>query len=426
MKAVYEVKENCKAELTVTVDGQQWEDAKKKAFKKLAANVEIKGFRKGKAPLSAVKRIVTDEYVNSEAMQEYADAAFQYGLAENEGINLIDRPEITDVQGLSNEGVTYVFGLTIAPTVTLGDYKACEYKPARVTVTKKAVDEEIEKLQKKNSVEELKEEGTVEMGDIAVIDFEGFVDGVAFEGGKGTEYPLEIGSGSFIPGFEEQIVGMATNEEKDVNVTFPTEYAPELAGKDATFKVKVCGIKVKKLPELNDEFVEDLNMEGVKTVDDLTKHLKAQIKEQKTAQAEEEATNALLDAICEACPVEIPAVMVEREVEDTYQNYEQRFAQQGIGMDMYLQITGSTKEAFMEQLKPECEKKVRVRLVLEAIGNDMAVEVSEAELDEEFNKMAEQYAMSVEEIKKIVPSNYLTDDVKMRKTLEALKGNKGE
>ena len=280
--------------------------------------------------------------------------------------------------------------------------------------------------QKNNSFEVLKEEGAVENGDIAVIDFEGFIDDEPFEGGKATEYPLEIGSGSFIPGFEEQIIGMNIGEEKDIDVTFPKEYAAEVAGKPAVFKVKLEGIKVKQLPELNDDFVEELEIEGVKTVEELTKHIRSDIRERKLQQAEEEATNALLDGICETCEVEIPEAMINSEVEDTYNQYAQRLQAQGISIDMYFQITGMTKEDFKLNLKEEAEKKVRVRLALEAIGKDLGISATKEELEEEYKTMSEQYQMEVEQIKQYIPAEYLAEDVKMKKTLEALKGNKAE
>jgi len=421
MKALYEVKENATSELKVTVDGQEWTDAQAKAKKKIASKVEIKGFRKGHVPAAMVEKAINAQQVMYEAAEEIAQSALEFGLKEYKDIKLIDRPAL-DIESITETEVTLKFILAVYPTVSLGDYKAVEYKLAKVSVSKKEVDEEIKKLQERNAEEVLKEEGTVNSGDIAVIDFEGFVDGVAFEGGKGTEYPLEIGSGSFIPGFEDQLIGMSTGEEKDVNVTFPKEYTKELAGKAATFKVKVCGIKEKKLPELNDAFAAECKYgEEVKTMDDLTKAIKENLKHAKTHEAEEEATNNLLTGLCDCCKVDIPEVMIKNEVEDSYQNYVARLQQQGIGMDMYYQITGSNEEQLKESLKGEAEKKVRIRLVLDAIGSDMKVEVSDAELNEEYEAMAKQYQMEVEKIKQLIPENYLSEDVKMRKTLDTLK-----
>ena len=425
MKAVYELKENNSAELLVTVKGERWQKAQKKAFNKIKSDLEIPGFRKGKAPEAKVRQVVSEQTIWYDAIDLIAQEALEFGLEEYKDIRLVDRPAL-DVQAMTSDEVTLKFLLTVYPEVKLGDYKAVEYKESRVTVTKRMVEEEIARLQQNNSFEVLKEEGAVENGDIAVIDFEGFIDDEPFEGGKATEYPLEIGSGSFIPGFEEQIIGMNIGEEKDIDVTFPKEYAAEVAGKPAVFKVKLEGIKVKQLPELNDDFVEELEIEGVKTVEELTKHIRSDIRERKLQQAEEEATNALLDGICETCEVEIPEAMINSEVEDTYNQYAQRLQAQGISIDMYFQITGMTKEDFKLNLKEEAEKKVRVRLALEAIGKDLGISATKEELEEEYKTMSEQYQMEVEQIKQYIPAEYLAEDVKMKKTLEALKGNKAE
>ena len=276
---------------------------------------------------------------------------------------------------------------------------------------------------KEQAEEILKEEGVVDKGNIAVIDFEGFKDGVAFEGGKGTEYPLEIGSGSFIPGFEDQLIGMTTDEEKDINVTFPEDYGvKELAGQPVVFHVKVDGIKEKKLPELTDEFVTELKLnDDVKTVDDLTKYIKDGLKNQKKNEAEEKATNTLLDGLCDVCQVTVPEAMIEREVEDTFNTYVNRIQQQGMQMDMYYKIMGTDEKGFKVQLRPEAEKKVRSRLILEAIADDLAINPTEQDLEEEYKAMSEQYGMEVEKIKELVPANYLKDDVKMRQALDTLK-----
>ena len=422
MKALYELKENCKAELRVTVDGDEWKKANEKAFKKVANNVQLKGFRKGKAPLDLVRKSVSQREIWMEAIDQAAQEALNYGLEQYPDIRLIDRPGL-DVEGISEEEAKLVFLLTVYPQVTLGDYKAVEYKEDKVSVLKKDVDREIENIRAQHAEEVLKEEGKVENGNIAVIDFEGFKDGVAFEGGKGVEYPLEIGSGSFIPGFEEQIVGMETEEEKDINVTFPENYGvAELAGQPVVFHVKVDGIKEKVLPELNDEFVAEVNIaEDVKTVDELTKHIKEQMKTQRKAEAEEKATNKLLDDLCEVCKVEIPEIMIADETENTFNDYSNRIMQQGLNMDMYYRIMGTDEKGFKEQLRPEAEKKVRIRLILEAIGSDMNIEVKDEEVAEEYEAMAKQYGMEVDKIKELVPDTYLTDDLKMGKTLEALK-----
>ncbi len=425
MKALYETKENSTAELKVTVDGEQWGQAKDKAFKKIADNVVIKGFRKGHAPKEMVKKAVNPREVLLQAIDEVAQEALNYGLEEYKEIRLVDRPML-DVESIDENQATLIFKLTVYPKVDLGDYKALEYKEGKVSVLKKNVDEEIEKMRQHRSEQVLKEEGFVEKGNIAVIDFEGFKDGVAFEGGKGTEYPLEIGSGSFIPGFEEQIIGMTTDEEKDINVTFPENYGvKELAGQPVVFHVKVDGIKEVVLPELDDAFVQELAInDSVKTVDDLTKHVKEQLKNQKKKEAEEAATNKLLDELSETAKVDIPEVMIEDELQQTFQSYVSRIQQQGISLDMYYNIMGTNEEGFKAQLRPEAEKKVRIRTILEAVADDMGIVPTDKDVEDEYEAMAKQYEMAVEKIKELVPASYLKDDLKIQMALDALKKQK--
>ena len=425
MKALYETKGNSQAELKVTVDGETWKKAQEKAFKKIAQNLQLKGFRKGHAPAEMVRKRVNPREVLVEAVDAVAQEAFNFGLEEFKEIRMIDRP-LLDVEAIDENEATLVFKLTVYPDVELGDYKAVEYKEDKVSVLKKDVDREIENLRKQHSEEVLKEEGTVENGNIAVIDFEGFKDGVAFEGGKGTEYPLEIGSGSFIPGFEEQIIGMETDEEKDINVTFPENYGvKELAGKPVVFHVKVDGIKEKKLPELTDEFVVETKInEEVKTVAELEKFLKEQLRSQRKAEAEEKATNKLLDDLSETCQVDIPEVMINDEVQQTFDQYVNRIQQQGLNMDMYYRIMGLDEPKFKEQLRPEAEKKVRIRLILEAIADDMGIKPTEQDVADEYEAMAKEYGMEVDRIKELVPASYLSDDLKMRQALDSLKAKK--
>ena len=422
MKAVYEKKESGKAELKVTVDGQQWTDAREKARKKVAARIQIPGFRKGHVPAAMLDRYINKNEILVEAAENVAQQALEFGLDEYKEIKLVDRPSL-DIDNISVEEVTLKFLLTIYPDVELGDYRSVTYKPAKVSVSKKEVDEQINQLRQRNATEELREEGAVRKGDIAVIDFEGFVDGVAFEGGKGTDYPLEIGSGSFIPGFEDQLIGLKTGEEKTVKVTFPKEYTKELAGKDAEFKVKVNGIKEKVLPELNDEFVADLDDFGddVKTVEDLTKTIKKAMKDQKTEEAEQKATDELLDGLCDCCKVEIPEVMIERETDETLREREAQMASYGWKLENYLQVMGQTKEQFRQSLREVAEKKVRIRLILEAIGEDMKVEVTEEDIEAEYKGMSEKYKMEVEKIKELISAEMLSEDIKNQKTLETLK-----
>lgn len=426
MKALYETKENSLADLKVTVDGEEWAKANEKAFKKIASKVQIKGFRAGKAPLDLVRKQINEREIQMEAIDVIAQEALEFGLKEYPEIRLVDRPML-DVEDINALAATLVFKLTVYPEVKLGDYKAVKYAEEKVSVLKKDVDAEIQHLREHNSEEVLKEDDSaVENGNIAVIDFEGFVDGVAFDGGKGTEYPLEIGSGSFIPGFEEQIVGMTTGEEKDITVTFPENYgAKELAGKEAVFHVKVDGIKEKVLPELTDDFVKEVKLaDDVTTVAELQKYLKEQMTAQRKNEAEEQATNKLLDELNECCTVDVPDVMINNEVEDTFNTYSNRIAQQGLTMDMYYRILGTDEKSFKEQIRPEAEKKVKIRLILEAIADDLGLAATEQDVEDEYKAMAEEYKMEVAQIKELVPASYVSDDLKMRMALDSFKSAK--
>lgn len=425
MKAVYEVKENSLAELTVTVDGEKWNDALAKAYKKLAANVEIKGFRKGKAPEFRIRQVLGQQ-IQYEAVDLVAQDALNYGLDENKDIVLEDRPML-DIISVDDNAAVLKFVLTIKPEVKLGDYQNVYYTVEHKEVEESDVEKQIEQLRQQNSEEVLKEEGTVEDGNIAVIDFEGFVDGVAFEGGKGTEYPLEIGSHSFIEGFEEQLVGMKTNEEKDIEVTFPENYVADLAGKKATFHVKVDGIKEKHLPELNDEFVVDLAMgEEVKTVEDLKKNLKEKLQKDADAQADKKAEDEFLDKLCEVCTVDIPEVMVKRKNDELFEEQSYSLLQNGINMDSFLKMIGQTAEEYKERLKPQSEQRVKIRLILEAIGKDMKIEVTDEEVEDEYNSVAKMYQMDVEKVKQLIGKEDIVETVLVDKTFDTIKNRKAE
>ena len=421
MKSSYELKENSTAELLVTVDGQPWSDALAKAYRKLASTVELKGFRKGKAPENRVRALLGKQ-IHYEAVELVAQKALEFGLEENKGIELEDRPSL-DVVSVDDESAVLKFQLVVKPTVTLGDYKSVKYQLTKHEVTEEEVDKQISLLQNQHAEEVVKEEGTVQQGNIAVIDFEGFVDGVAFEGGKATEYPLEIGSHSFIEGFEDQIVGMAIDEEKDINVTFPENYTPELAGKAAVFHVKVDGIKEKQLPEVNEELIAELKMgDDVKTVEDLRNKLKADLQREADKKAETEADDNFLDALCDVCSVEIPQVMIDRKNDETFQQQSYSISANGFDMKSYLQMMGTTESEYKSSLSSQSEKTIKIRLILEAIGKDMALEITEEELEAEYKSIADMYKMDVEKVKQVLSDDMVKEDVLVEKTVAKLKG----
>ena len=421
MKSSYELKENSTAELLVTVDGQPWSDALAKAYRKLASTVELKGFRKGKAPENRVRALLGKQ-IHYEAVELVAQKALEFGLEENKGIELEDRPSL-DVVSVDDESVVLKFELVVKPTVTLGDYKSVKYQLTKHEVTEEEVEKQITLLQNQHAEEVVKEEGTVQQGNIAVIDFEGFVDGVAFEGGKATEYPLEIGSHSFIEGFEDQIVGMAIDEEKDINVTFPENYTPELAGKAAVFHVKVDGIKEKQLPEVNEELIAELKMgDDVKTVEDLRNKLKADLQREADKKAETEADDNFLDALCDVCSVEIPQVMIDRKNDETFQQQSYSISANGFDMKSYLQMMGTTESEYKSRLSSQSEKTIKIRLILEAIGKDMALEITDEELEAEYKSIADMYKMDVEKVKQVLSDDMVKEDVLVEKTVAKLKG----
>ena len=416
----YKKIENAKAELTCTLEGEEWKKAQETAFRKLAAKVEIKGFRKGQAP-----RHLTEKYVNhNEVLLDAAEALAQEALnkaVDEHNVTLIDRPSLK-VDEMTDEKCVLTFECPVYPDVTLGDYKNLGYKVEEVKIEDKEVDDQIADLLNRKADLELKEDGEVEDGDTTVIDFEGFLDGVAFEGGKGENYDLVIGSHSFIPGFEEQLIGMKAEETKDINVTFPEDYhASDLKGKDAVFKVTVHEIKKKVLPELNDEFVTEQKIENVNTVEELRNYTKENLSKRKESEALNKAENDLMDKLVEITESEIPEVMVNSELDMMVQNYEQRMMQQGLSLKQFLDITKQSMDDLRNSMKEDAVKRLKINLALDEIAKKENVEVLEEDLNAEYQKMADMYGMDVEEVKKYVPDSTLKDDLRLQKALDLLK-----
>lgn len=412
--------ENAKVELSCNIDGDKWKEALKKAYKKLASNLEIKGFRKGQAPESVVKKHISDEQVQYEAAQAIAQDTLIEGVKEKD-IELIDRPELK-IDSINNDSCKLSFVCPTNPDVTLGDYKKLEYKEEDVKVEEKEVDDELNKLKEQKAEVEIKEDGTVEKGDIAVIDFEGFKEGVAFEGGKGENYDLTIGSGSFIPGFEDQLIGMKSDEEKDVNVTFPEDYhVDDLKGKAVVFKVKLHEIKKKVLAEINDELVKDLKIKDVNTVDQLKTYIKDNLLKNKKADAENRAIETMLNKLVEESKMDVPEVMIKREQEDMVNDYASRFMQQGITLDQFLKMTGQTLDQLKENFKDDALKRIKTTLCLKEIAKLENISPSKEDIEKQYNDMATQYSMKVEDVKKYVTEDQISSDLKLQKTVEFLK-----
>ena len=420
MKATWSLKEKSTGELKVTVSGDAWVNAQEKAFEKLAKNVEIDGFRKGSAPKALVKKQIREQSILMEAVDIVANDAYTFGL-QDQDVTPIARPTL-DLETLTAEAATLIFLVTINPEVTLGQYKGLEVTKGYVTVDEDEVSERLNKMREEYAELLVKEEGTVEVGDTAVIDFEGFKDGEAFEGGKGENHPLEIGSNSFIPGFEEALVGLATGEEKDVNVTFPESYQAEhLAGQPVTFKVKVHEIKTRQLPELNDEFVKDLNQEGVETLEQLKEKVTHELTHEKEHQVEDAFDNEVLGKVVEASSVEIPQVMIDEETEAMFEDFKRRLQSQGFTMELYAQVTGQDEAFLKEQISKDAESKVKVRLVLNAVAKAENLDANEEEIEAEFAQIATAYNLEVAKVKELVAPESIAYDLRLKKAFDFIK-----
>lgn len=422
MNSKWELKEKSTGELEIVVEGETWATAQAKAKEKLTANIEIPGFRKGQAPAKLVEGKINPQSVLMEAIDFVAAEAYAKA-AEEHDLWVIARPSL-DVKALSPEAVTLVFTVAVRPEVKLGQYTDLGIAKEEVTITPEEVEAQLKAIADRNAELVVKAEGTVENGDTAVIDFEGFKDGVAFEGGKGENFPLEIGSGSFIPGFEEQVIGMATGEAKDITVTFPAEYpAEELAGKETVFKVTVHEIKAKHTPSLDDEMVKELNIEGVETVEDFRKHVEADILNQKSAAAEDKFMNELLGKVVENAEVEIPDAMVEEETDRMVQEFAQRLQQQGFTLEQFKQMTGQEDAHIRETMRTDAHAKVNLRLVLDAIAKAENLEATEEEINAEYAAIATMYQMDVEKVKELIPADSIGYDLRLRKAVELIQNS---
>ena len=408
-------------EFTLKREGENWTKLVNEAFEKVRNEAKVDGFRKGKV----TKEIFDKKFGKQEYLVEAANKAvgeeFVRIMKEN-NYELVAEPQI-HVTTLTEECLEFTMALIEQPTVKVKKYKGLKVTKEEVKVTDEEVEHEISHLLERFSELVVKEDGEVEVGNVAVIDYEGSVDGVAFDGGKSENYPLEIGSGMFIPGFEEQLVGMKKCEERDITVTFPEEYhAEELKGKEAVFKVKVNEIKVRQNRELDEDFFEDLGMEGVNSEDTLKEEIKKSIEAHKEHHAEEKYINDLIEAVCKETEVDIPEEMVFDTVERMYEDMSYRLSMQGISMEMYLQISNKTEEDIKNEMEPEAFSRVLARLTLEEIKKLENIEVTEEEVDNKLKELAKNHGMKEEEIiKQIGSREMLKYDLEMNKVLDLLK-----
>ena len=410
-------------EIVIKVEGSKWEEALDKAFKKINATKSIAGFRKGKAPKSVYLKNYGIESLFMEASNYCVEDAYKQMIEENKDLEIAAQP-VLDIRSIDEKYIEYVFTLTLKPEVKLGKYKNLNVKKESVKVTKKEIEEEINHMREQYKENVIKQ-GAIEMHDIAVIDFEGFKDGVAFEGGKGDNYPLEIGSNTFIPGFEEQLIGLKAGDEKDVNVSFPEDYHVEdLKGQPVVFKVKVEEVKQVKLPELDKDFFEDLGMEGINTKEDLEKQVKENIKVRKDSEIEEKYVDALLEEISKNTEIDVPDTMVFEETDRMVKQFEEHIAMQGFSLDMFYQMTNSDEAKLKEQYKDEALKRIKNRLIIEEIIKEEKIEVTDKEVEDKVNELATKYKMTKEEVKKQYGDNldYISYDIKVRRAFDIMKG----
>ncbi len=384
------------AKLTVETSGEEFEKAIEEAYQKNKGRINMPGFRKGKAPRKMIEQMYGKDIFCEDAANDLLPKAYADAVDECEE-EIVSRPTVDIVQAESGKPFIFTAEVAIKPEVTLGKYKGIEVEKADTAVTDEEVDAAVEKERENNGRIVAAEGRAVKDGDIITLDFEGFVDGVAFEGGKGENYPLTIGSNTFIPGFEEQLIGAELDKELDVNVTFPEEYqAEELAGKPAVFKCIVKEIKEKILPELDDEFASEVS--EFETLDEYKADVKKNLEEQKEKEAHDDKMDKVVEAIVEDASMDIPEPMIETEQDRMADDFSQRIRMQGLTLEQYFQFTGLTRAAFLEQLKPQALKQIQSRLVLEAVAKAEGLDASDEEYKEEIKKMADAYRRTEEEI----------------------------
>ena len=392
------------AKLTIEVSAEDVEKALQAAYLKERSKISLPGFRKGKVPRQMIEKMYGPEVFYDEAANHMISEA--YGKAYDEcELEIVSQPKVEITQLEKGKPFIFTAEVAVKPEVTLGEYKGLKVDKVSTRVTQKEVDEEIDKERERNARTIEVTDRAVQDKDQVILDFEGFVDGVAFEGGKGEKYPLTIGSGSFIPGFEDQLIGAEIGKEVEVNVTFPEDYqAKELAGKEAVFKCTVHEIKAKELPELDDEFVSDVS-DTSETVDDYKAEVKAKIKERKENEGKQKREDQSVEQAVANAQIDIPEPMIDLQARQMADDFARRIMQQGMSLEQYFQFTGLTEEKMMEEFKPQAEKRIRTRLVLEAVVAAENIEVSDERLDEELQKMADAYQMEVDKLKEFMGDN---------------------
>lgn len=424
MSAKWEKKEGNEGVLTVEVDEKKFDSALDQAFKKVSKDVQVPGFRKGKVPRPIFEQRFGVESLYQNAVDIILPEAYSEAIDEVE-ITPVDQPEV-DIEQIE-KGKPFIFTatVTVKPEVKLGEYKGLEVEDKEASVTDEDVNDELKTLQEKQAELVVKEEGQVEEGDTVVIDFEGYLDGEKFEGGSAENHSLEVGSQTFIPGFEEQLVGKTAGEDTEVQVTFPEDYqAEDLAGKEATFKVKIHDIKSKEVPELDDEFAKDVD-DDVETLDELKEKTKQRLIDEEENEIENQKRETLINQASENSEIDIPEAMVDNELDRMVQEFEQRLQMQGMTMEMYTQFSGQTQDDLKEQMKEDAQKRVQTSLTLEAIAETEELEATEEDVDKQLEEMASQYQMEVDQLRQMLGGNTdaLKGDLKLQKAIDFLLEN---
>lgn len=411
-------------QLEIEVDAAKFEEGMQKSFAKNASKFNVPGFRKGKAPRNIVERYYGEQVLYDDAINIVCAEAYDQAVDEK-NLYPVDRPEIDILQIGNKQNLIFTAKVTLKPEVELGAYMGVEVKKAEAVVTDDDFDKEFQKVVDKNSRLVSVTDRPIKDGDTAIIDFEGFIDGVPFEGGKGTDYSLVIGSGTFIPGFEDQLIGKSIGEDVDVNVSFPEDYGKdELSGKPALFKVAVKEIKYKELPTVDDEFAKDIS--EFDTLDEYKKDLRNKLEEAANHKAEHENENNVINKIAENATIDIPEVMVEKQIDAMVKDFDMRLRYQGLELKKYLEIMGMDYEGFRGQFKERAQNEVRVQLVVEKICKVEDVQATDEEADVEINRMAEAYKQSAEDLKKTLKPDdidYIKRDLAFRKTIKLLVDN---
>lgn len=407
--------------LEVSVSGEDFNKAIFQAYNKQKNKIQLPGFRKGKAPLKMIEKFYGEGVFYEDALDIVYPGVVGDAIKEA-GIEPVAAPHDLDVTKIGKDGVEMTMKVTVKPEISIDNYKGIEADKGDASVCADDVKKELASMQERNARVVTVDDRKAKKNDIAVIDFEGFVDGVAFDGGKGENYELTLGSGQFIPGFEEQIIGHKTGDEFDVNVTFPTEYTPELAGKEAVFKVVLHEIKMKELPTLDDDFAKDVDDE-VDTLAELKKKIKAELSDKKKEDVEKDFESAVLEKVVDLVEGEIPEVMYDNKLEDDVKDYENRLAQQGIPLDTYLQYMGMDRDKFKESMRDNAVKQVKLQLAVEKIAELEKIEATDEEAEAQLKEMADMYQLDVEQVKKWVNIEDVKKDVVGKKTVDFLVAN---